>query len=679
MGSDQVRNVVLVGHSGSGKTSLAEALLFAAGLTTRMGRVEDGNTVTDFEREEVARRSSVSLAMAPFDWNGHRVNLIDTPGISDFIGEVHAALRAADLAIFVVSAVDGVEVQTEEIWRLAGEEGIARAVFINKLDRERSSHSRTIQQLKAAFGNGIAPLSVPIGREADLRGIATLGRGVAYTYSGGPHGTQGEVPEEVRDLVSEGHVGLVEAIVETDDDLLEAYLGGDEPDADQLISGMHSGMVQGLAFPVLCGSATSLVGIDRLAQFIVDYGPRPSERPDPPMLSGDGIPDSGTVAYVFKTMSDAYVGRISLFRVFRGTIDLDMDLHNPARNATGRMHNVFFMRGKEHEELKRVEEGHIAAVAKLETTLAGDTLRSPGLDVVIKPVRLPEPTMSLAVFPRSQHDEEKLSTALHRAVDDDPTLRVERNPATNQTVLSGLGDAHLDVAISRLAQRFGVEVDTELPRIPYRETIRGNADVEGKHKKQSGGRGQFGVANVRFDPLPPGSGYEFNVAIKGGSIPKQYLPAINKGIQEALDRGILAGYPVVDIRATVYDGKYHSVDSDELSFRMAGIMAVRAAAPRLSAALLEPIMKVTIRVPEELMGDVIGDLNAKRGRVLGMDSDGASRIISAEVPLAEMQRYSIDLRSITSGRGSFTMELARYEEAPPQEAQKVIAAAGQDS
>jgi elongation factor G len=678
MGSDQVRNVVLVGHSGSGKTSLAEALLFTAGVTTRMGRVEDGNTVTDFEPEEVARRSSVSLAMAPFDWDGHRINLIDTPGISDFIGEVHAALRAADLALFVVSGADGVEVQTEQIWRLAGEEGIARAVFINKLDRERSSHGRTLAQLKASFGSGIAPLSVPIGSEAGLRGIASLGRGGAYTYSGGPRGTKTEVPDEVRELVEEGHIGLVEAIVETDDDLLEAYLGGDEPTGDELIAGMHSGMVSGLAFPVLCGSATSLIGIDRLAHFLVDYGPRPSERPHPPTVSGDPLPDSGTVAYVFKTMSDPYVGRISMFRVFRGTIDLDVDLHNPTRHATGRMHNVFTMRGKEHEELKRVEAGDIAAVAKLETTLAGDTLRTPGLDVVIEPVRLPEPAMSLAVFPRSQHDEEKLSTALQRATDDDPTLRVERNAATNQTVLSGLGDAHLDVAISRLAQRFGVEVDTELPRIPYRETIRGNADVEGKHKKQSGGRGQFGVANVRFDPLPPGSGYEFNIAIKGGSIPKQYLPAIDKGIQEALDRGILAGYPVVDVRATVYDGKYHSVDSDELSFRMAGIMAVREAAPKLAATLLEPVMEVTVRVPEELMGDVIGDLNAKRGRVLGMDSDGGVRIISAEVPLAEMQRYSIDLRSLTSGRGSFSMELARYEEAPPQEAQKVIAAAKDD-
>lgn len=679
MGSDKVRNVVLVGHSGAGKTTLAEALLHVAGVTTRMGRVEDGNTVTDFEAEEVARGSSVGLAMAPFDWQGHRINLIDTPGISDFIGEVRAALRAADLALFVVSGVDGVEVQTEEVWRLAGEEGIARAVFVNKLDRERSDYRSVVTQLKSAFGNRIAPLWVPIGQEASLRGIATLGRGVAHTYSGGPKATQGEVPDEIHAEVEAGHVALVEAIVETDEAMLEAYLEGTEPDPDALIAGMHRGMVASEAFPVLCGSALEMIGVDRLAQFIVDYGPRPSERPDPPTVTGDPLPDSGTVAYVFKTMSDPYVGRISLFRVFRGDVTLDMDLHNPQRSATGRMHNVFTMRGKEHTELKKVEEGQIAAVGKLEATLAGDTLRSPSLDVVIEPVTMPPPTMSLAISPRSQHDEEKLSTALQRIVDDDPTLRVERSVATNETILSGLGDAHLEVSIERLAHRFGVEVDTSLPRIPYRETVRGSADVEGKHKKQSGGRGQFGVANVRFDPLPTGSGYEFVNETKGGSIPKQYLPAVDKGIQEALERGILAGYPVVDVRATVYDGKYHAVDSDELSFRMAGIMAVREAAPKLNAGLLEPVMRVTVRVPEDLMGDVIGDLNSKRGRVLGMDADGGSRVITAEVPLAEMQRYSIDLRSITSGRGSFTMELARYEEAPPHETQRVIAASQENA
>ena len=679
MGSEKIRNVVLVGHSGSGKTALAEALLFAAGVTTRMGRIEDGNTVTDFEPEERDRRSSVSLAIAPFTWDDHKVNVIDTPGVSDFIGEVRAALRVADLALFVVSAVDGVEVQTEHIWKLAEEEGIARAVFINKLDRERASFSRTLQRLKEVFGTPIAPILVPIGSEHALSGVANLVGGRAYSYpGGGTKSVEGDLPEAMHGEVAALHTALVEAVVETDDAMLEKYLAGVEPSGEQLIAGMHRGMVLGTAFPVLCGSATRGIGIDRLAQFIVDFGPRPDERPTPPLAAGTGLPDSGVVVYVFKTMSDPYVGRISLFRVFRGVVDVDVELENPTRHVGGRMHNVFMMRGKDHEDLKRVEAGDIAAVAKLESTLSGDTLCSPGLAVVIAPVVLPSPTMSLAVFPRSQHDDEKLSTSLARAVEDDPTVRVARNTVTNETVLSGLGDAHLEVTVSRLAARFGVEVDTALPKIPYRETIRGKADVEGKHKKQSGGRGQFGVANVRFEPAPPGTGYEFVNETKGGSIPKQYLPAVDRGVKEALDRGILAGYPVVDVRAIVYDGKYHAVDSDELSFRMAGILAVREAAPKLKAALLEPIMKVTIRIPEELMGDVIGDLNAKRGRVLGMDSDGGFRVVSAEVPLAEMQRYSVDLRSLTSGRGSFEMQMGHYEEAPPHEVQKVIAAAQSD-
>jgi elongation factor G len=678
MGSDQIRNVVLVGHSGSGKTALAEALLFTAGVTTRMGSIDDGNTVTDFEPEEIARGSSVGLAMAPFEWNGHKINLIDTPGLSDFTGDMRAAFRAADLALFVVSGVDGVEVQTETAWNLAGDEGIARAVFVNKLDRERSSFTRTVEQMKEIFGTAIAPIQVPIGSEESLSGVANLVGGLAYTYSGGPKAAEGPLPDSIEGIVGPLHTALVEAVVETDDTMLEKYFEGVEPTGDQLIAGMHAGMVAGTAFPVLCGSATGLIGVDRLAQFIVDYGPRPSERTPPPLAEGDSLPDSGVVAYVFKTMSDPYVGKISLFRVFRGTINVDVELENRRVHAKGKMHNVFLMRGKDHEDVTQVVAGDIAAVSKLEATLAGDTLATPGLDVTITPMAMPQPTMSYAVFPRTQHDEEKLSTALARSVEDDPTLSVERVAATNQTVLSGLGDAHLEVTIARLKSRHTVEVDTALPKIPYRETIKGTADVEGKHKKQSGGRGQFGVAFVKFQPSAPGGGYAFIDEVKGGSIPRQYIPAVDKGIQEALDRGLAAGYPVVDVTARVYDGKYHAVDSDEMSFKMAGIMAVKQAAAKLKVALLEPIMNVTVRVPEDLMGDVIGDLNSKRGKVLGMDSDGTLRVVQAEVPMAEMQRYSIDLRSITHGRGSFEMELAHYEETPPQQAQKIIEAAQAD-
>jgi elongation factor G len=675
---DRIRNVVLVGHSGSGKTALAEALLHATGVTTRMGRIEDGNTVTDFEPEEISRASSVSLAMAPFELSGTRVNIIDTPGYSDFVGDARAALRAADLALFVVSGVDGVEVQTEALWRMAGEEGLARAFFVNKLDRERSSFSRTLAQLKAAFGTAVAPLQVPIGAEHQLSGVAQLAEDLAFTYDGGPVGKQGAIPAAVAEEVATLRTALIEAAVETDDSLLERYLEGNEPTGPELVAALHRGMVEGIAYPVLCGAATRLVGVDRLAQFIVDYGPRPEERPAPPLAEGAALPDTGVVAYVFKTQSDPYVGRIALFRVFRGSIPADTVLENAGRGGSGRMHNLFTMRGREHQDLTEVKAGDIAAVAKLEAVLAGDTLRSPGAKVVIRPVQMPRPAMSLAVFPKSQQDEEKLSLALQRAVEDDPTLRMERRADTNETVLSGLGDTHLEVAVSRLSARFGVEVETALPRIPYRETIRGTADVEGKHKKQTGGRGQFGVAFVRFEPLPAGSGYEFVDAVKGGNVPRQYIPAVDKGIQEALSRGILAGYPVVNIRATLYDGKHHSVDSDELSFRMAGIMSVKAAIPTLRPTLLEPIMKVVIRVPEDQMGEVIGDLNSRRGRVGGMDSEGHTRVITAEVPLAEMQRYSIDLRSITSGRGAFEMEMSHYEEAPPYETQKVVAASKEE-
>ncbi len=673
------RNVVLVGHGGSGKTSLAEALLHAAGGTTRLGRVEDGNTVTDFEPEEIARTSSVGLALAPVSWNGTKINVIDTPGYADFIGEVQAALRAADLALFVVSGVDGVEVQTELIWQMAAEEGVARGFFINKLDRERSSYRRVLDQLKEKFGNGVAPVELPIGAEDDLRGVAGIVVKHAFLYDGGsPKGREVDLPEEVEADVEEVRTALVEAVVETDDDMLERYFEGDLPSDTELIDGLRSGIRAGTIFPVLCGSATKLVGIDRLAELLVRDGPGPLERPRLP-LAPDGrddfVPaaDGPVVAYVFKTMADPYVGRISLFRVFSGTLELDETLENPRKGASGRMHNVFTLTGKEHEDVKRVQVGDIAAVAKLETVSAGDTLRAPGAGVLVEPAPMPRPTISVAVFPKTQHDDERLSEALAKITDEDPTVTVERRPDTRETVLSGLGDAHLEVTLARMKRRYNVDVDTAVPKVPYRETVTGRADVEGKHKKQSGGRGQFGVAYLRFEPLPRGGGFEFVDEIKGGSIPRQFIPAVEKGVVEALDRGMLAGFPVVDVRATVYDGKYHAVDSDELSFRMAGIQAVRAAAADLRPALLEPIVKMRILVPENYTGDVIGDLNAKRGRVLGMDSAGDFRVINAEAPLAEVQRYTADLRSITGGRGHFELEYDHYEEVPPQETQRVVA------
>lgn len=677
MTPEKTRNVGLFGHGGAGKTSVAEALLYYAGQTDRVGTVEAGNTVMDHEPEEIERGTSLSLGIGSFTHNGYRINLIDSPGYADFIADALAALRAVDLALFVVSAVDGVEVQTELLWQAAAAEGISRAVFINKLDRDRASFSRTLAGLTAAFGKRIAPVQVPIGEEDSLAGIVRVVSDRAYAYEGGdPRGAETEPPESVAAAVEEARTALVEAVVETDDELLEAYFEGVEPPREKMVEVIHGGMIAGDIFPVLVGSAATLIGIDTLVDFVVDFGPSPLERNMPPVESGEVNPDPGgpAVAYVFKTSGDQYVGRINTFRVFSGSFGPEAVLETN-RGDKIKMSSLFSVLGKEHRDLEGLTAGGVGSVAKLETVKVGDTLREPGSEAVVSPVRMPRPVHEVTVSPRSNQDEDRLSTALGRAQEEDPTIVVERRPETKETVVAGLGEAHVNAALARVARRFGVEVDTGIPKVPYRETIMGTADVEGKHKKQSGGRGQFGVAYVRFAPNERGQGYEFIDEIKGGSIPRNLIPAVDKGIREALERGILAGYPVIDVRATVYDGKFHSVDSDELSFRMAGILAVRAAANDLRPTILEPIVNVRVRVPEDYMGDVIGDINSKRGRVMGMDAEGGGRVLSAQVPLAEMQRYSVDLRSMTGGRGTFEMEFSHYDPAPPQEVQRVAAAA----
>jgi elongation factor G len=674
----KIRNVALVGHGGSGKTSLAEALLYVAGATTRLGSVDTNTSILDYEPEEQERKISLGLAVASVDWHGHRINLIDTPGYADFSGDARAALRAADLALFVVSAVDGVEVGTELMWRAASEEGIPRAIMITKLDRERASFHRTLEQLRETFGKRVAPIQVPVGEEADLHGIARVVSGRMYVYrDGAKQGVPTETEDAVKDLIATTHEALVESVVETDEAMMEAYFDGIEPEREVIVRTIHQEMLDAEIFPVLACSASKLVGIDLFGEFLVDFAPNPLERVPPPIASGTLTlsEDGPTVAYVFKTVSDPFVGKISLFRVYAGSVGHDDNLEIANGGGTVRMHNLFHLQGKDHTDAASIDTGGIGAVAKADAITTGMTLRSPGADVVLGKVAYPTPVMELAITPKSQQDDEKLSIALGRILEEDPTLRMERRAETHETILSGLGDMHLDVSLQRIARKYGVEVETAVPRIPYRETITVSASVEGKHKKQSGGRGQFGVAFVKFSPRPRGTGYEYVDAIKGGSIPRQFIPAVDKGIQEALERGVLAGYPVVDIAAEVFDGKYHSVDSDELSFRMAGIQAVRAAAEQLRPVLLEPIVRITVRVPEDYTGDVMGDINAKRGRVLGMDTDGSLRVITAEVPMAEVQRYAVDLRSMTSGRGTFEVAFDHYEEAPHHEAQRVIAAA----
>ncbi len=672
---ERVRNVALIGHGGSGKTTLAEALLFAGGAIKRRGSIDQGTTTLDYEPEEIERGISLGLAVATFDWDDYRVNLIDTPGSTDFSGDARAALRAADLALFVVSGVDGVEVQTEQLWRVAEEEKIPRAIVVTKLDRDRSSFERTLDQLRDSFGKAVAPIQVPIGAEDSLEGVVRVASERAYKYDGqNPIGMEIELPASVESRVHAAHTALVETVVETDDDMMEAYFEGREPDRDQIVHTIHEGILSGEIDPVLVTSSEKLVGIDLLAAFLVDYGPNPLERPMPRLTSGEPIPsstDGPVLAYVFKSFSDPFVGRISLFRIYSGTVKEDQDLES-SDGTRIRLHNLFKLQGKEHHDVSDLPAGGIGAVAKVEDLGVGETLRSPGLDVVIEKVTYPQAVAEVAITPRSHHDEEKLSTALHRIEDEDPTIRIERRSETGETILAGLGDTHLDVTVSRIHRKFGVDVDTALPVVPYRETITATADAEGKHKKQSGGRGQFGVAFVRFSPLPRGGGYEYIDSIKGGSIPRQFIPAVDKGIQEALQRGILAGYPVIDVSAEVHDGKYHAVDSDEMSFRMAGIQALKAATPDLKPILLEPVMKVTVTVPEEYLGDVMGDINSKRGRVLGMEGDGTLRSVVAVVPMAEIRQYAAELRSLTSGRGSFVVEFDHYAEVPNQEAQRVI-------
>ncbi len=674
---EKIRNVALVGHGGSGKTSLAEALLHVAGVTSRLGSVDAGTSILDHTAEEQERKISLELSTAVLEWKGHRINLIDTPGYADFAGDARAALRAADLALFVVSAVDGVEVGTELMWRAAAEEGIPRAIIVTKLDRERASFDRTLAELRDVFGKRVAPIQVPIGAETDLRGVARVVSGRCYGYENGAKiGTLIDTPAELADLISETHTSLIESVVETDEALMEAYFEGVEPDRDIVVKTVHQGMLDAQIFPVLVASSTKLIGIDLFGDFLTDFAPNPLERLVPPLEAGELTPavDGPTVAFVFKTVSDPFLGKISMFRVYRGSVKHDQNLE-VAGGGTVRMHNLFRMQGKDHTDADEILAGGIGAVAKIENITTGTTLRTPGTGVRLAKVPYPRPVMELAIEPRSNQDDEKLSIALSKAQEEDPTISVERRAETHETILAGLGDMHLDVTIQRIARKFGVEVDTHAPTIPYRETITASASAEGKHKKQSGGRGQFAVAFVRFAPRPRGSGYEYIDAVKGGSVPRQFIPAVDKGVQEAFERGILAGYPVTDVSAELYDGKYHSVDSDEMSFRMAGIQAVRAAAADMKPVLLEPVARLTVRIPEEHTGDIMGDINAKRGRVLGMDTDTTLRVITAEVPLAEVQRYAIDLRSMTSGRGSFEVEIDHYEEVPHQEAQKIIAAA----
>lgn len=683
--TEKIRNVGLFGHNDSGKTSLAEAILFNAGVIKRLGKVDEGNTVSDFDPDEQKRGISVKATPLTFEWKGYKINLLDTPGFADFIGEVVSTLRVIDGAVFVISAVAGVEVQTEIIWKMADEYGYPRIVFVNKMDRENASFQRCLDQLTELYGSRVVPFQLPIGEEQQFRGVVDLIANKAYIYGEGGDAEETEIPPEMSEQVQAAREKVIEGAAEASDALMEKYLEGEEFDEREVLDALLSGVSEGTLVPVLCGSATRNVAVDLLTAALVNTLPSPlrlqevhGTRRGGEELSLAAREDAPLAALVFNTISDPYVGRLSYFRVFSGTLKSDSTVYNSSRDKEERVGQVFVVRGKTQIPVKELPAGDIGGVAKLSDTSTGDTLCDKDNPLLLPPIEFPEPIMSLAVEPLSKGDEDKLSTALARLAEEDPTLTVHRDTEVKQTIISGMGEMHLDIMMERMSRKFGVNVRTELPRVPYKETIRKTARAEGKHKKQTGGHGQFGIAWVEIEPLERGKGFEFVDKIVGGVIPKQFIPSVEKGIRKAMEEGYLAGYPIVDLRATVYDGKYHPVDSSDISFQIAGSLALKNAMAEADPYLLEPIMNVEILVPEAFMGDVMGDLNAKRGRILGMEAVGGLQRVRAQVPLAEMLRYSIDLRSITGGRGTFRMELSHYEEVPSHIAAKIIEAAKQE-
>lgn len=682
--SEKIRNVALVGHSGAGKTTLAEALLYRAGTVTRVGKVEDGNTVTDFDPEEHERGHSVSLALAPIEWKGHKINIIDTPGYADFVADVYAALHVVDLAVFVVSAVDGVEVGTERAWRIAEEMGVPRMVFINKLDKDEASFDNTLASLRNTFGAGIAPIELPIGEKSAFHGIADLFTDKAYIYDSGS-AQEAEIPDELEEKEHEVHDNLVEGIVVADDDMLERYLEGDVPPAAELEKTMAKGVAQATVFPVVCGSATGPIAVDRLADFIVEIGPAPLRTKTLQVTAGGSEvevelkTDGDPLVQVFKTIADPYVGQISIFRVLSGTVRADQTLHNQRSGEDEKFAKIAYMVGKESELVDSLPLGDIGAVAKLDDTNTGDTLSVKGQPVVAPSIPKPTPVLATAIHAKTQADTDKLANALRRIQQEDPVLVVERNAETRQTLLRGLGETHLSIALQRLSRKFGVEVETEPVRVPYRETITRNSEAEGKYKKQSGGHGQFGVAMLKVEPTVRGEGFEFVDEIKGGSIPRQFIPAVEQGIVETMQEGGVLGFPVVDIRVRCYDGKYHSVDSSEMSFKMAGRLGFKAAMEKAGPIILEPISKIEVTVPSHYQGDVMGDLSSRRGQVQGTEAGpGGRQIVTALVPTSEIITYAMDLRSLTQGWGTFTAVHDHYQELPSHLTDRVVAEAKED-
>lgn len=681
--TENLRNVGLFGHGSSGKTTIAEAMLFNTGVLDRFGKVDDGNTVTDFDPEEIKRKISISAATAPCDWKDCRINAIDTPGYFDFVGEVVASLKVVEGAIIALDSIGGVEVGAEKAWDLVSEEKKACIFFVNKLDRENANFSKVVEQLRGVFGNKVVPFALPIGSEASFKGIVDIIDMKAKIREGNKT-VEGDIPAELKAEAEEYRNMLIEAAAQTDEALMEKYFDGEELSKEEIIKGLRLGVLAEDITPVLCGAAIKNIGIDVLMDTVMNFMPSPVDAEVSEAVNSKNnekvkVPaevNAPFSAQVYKTIADPFVGKISMFKVMSGKLTADMEVFNSSKEKKEKLSNLFLLRGKKQVAVDKLVAGDIAAVAKLQFTTTGDTLCDANNPVVFGSVQFPAPNISMAIEPKSKGDEDKIGSGLQRLVEEDPTLKVEKNTETKQTLISGIGEQHLEVVTKKLQNKFGVEVVLKDPKIPFRETIRKSAKAEGKHKKQSGGHGQYGHVWVEFEPIVDGSAdFEFVDKIVGGVVPRQYIPAVEKGLRDCIEEGVLAGYPVVNLRCILYDGSFHPVDSAEMPFKIAASLAYKKGMAAANPVLLEPIYHVEVLVPDEYMGDIIGDLNKKRGRILGMEPCGKQQKVSAEAPLAEMFKYATDLRSMTQARGSFTMAFERYEEVPAQTAQKIIEAA----
>jgi elongation factor G len=679
-----IRNVAVVGHGGSGKTQLVSAMLFDAGMVNRLGKVDEGNTVTDFDDEEIARKHTLSSSLAYAEWNKAKINIIDTPGFANFLSDARAGLRVADAALVTVDAVSGAEVQTEKVWESAGELGRPRFIVLTRTDRERASLERTLESIRTVFGRSVVPLTLPIGQEKDFKGVVDLVSSKAYVYQTDGSGSfkPADVPADMAAEVAASREALVEMVAEADDALMERFFEEGTLSHEELQTGLRKAVQSGKVHPLFCTSAILNVGVHQLMDAIVEYVPSPAERPVPALKRGTDesvmvtATDSGPyTAFVWKTIADPFAGRITLFRVMTGSLRSDATVHNVTKDTPERLGSLLALQGKTQTTVPELKAGDIGAVAKLKETQTNDTLADKNSPVTFPPITFAEPLLSYAIEPKSRGDEEKISSALHRLQEEDPTIQYTRDPQTKELLLSGQGQLHIEVTVAKLKRRFGVDVNLKLPRIAYRETISGSTEAHGRHKKQTGGHGQFGDCKIRVEPLPRGSDFEFVDDIFGGSIPRQFIPAVEKGVQEARQRGYLAGYPMVDFKVTLFDGSFHQVDSNELSFKMAGRLAFRDAMTRCKPTLLEPVMNVEVYAPSEYAGDLMGDLNSRRGRISGMDSRGTTTVIRAQVPMSEMLTYEQTLTSSTGGRGSYQMEYSHYEEVPSHLQGKVVAAA----